>query len=98
MKKLFAVTRVLGPAWNHQLPLDQQQDWRAHADFMNALHHDGFILLGGPLEGTADVLLIIRALHHLEIQSRLAADPWTRSQLLLIRQIAPWTLRLGSLP
>ncbi len=25
MKKLFAVTRVLGPAWNHQLPLDQQQ-------------------------------------------------------------------------
>ena len=61
MLQLFAVTRAFGPAWNPSLPLEQQQDWRTHADFMSALEAEGFLLLGGPLVGTSEVLLIIRA-------------------------------------
>ena len=56
-----------------------------------------FVLLGGPLEGTSDVLLIIRANGVTEIHARLSADSWTRRDLLRIKQIVPWTLRLGSL-
>ena len=97
MRKLFAVTRTRGPAWNHALLLEQQEDWHAHAKFMNALHAEGFVLLGGPLEGTSDVLLIIRANDGHEIHARLSADSWTSNQLLHIKQIVPWTLRLGSL-
>ena len=97
MPKLFAVTRATGPAWNHALPLEQQEDWQAHAKFMNALHAGGFVLLGGPLESTSDVLLIIRANDAHEIHTRLSADFWTSNQLLHIKQIVPWTLRLGSL-
>lgn len=52
MPRLFAVMRSRGPAWNHSLPLDEQADWPRHADFMNALHAEGFVLLGGPLERT----------------------------------------------
>ena len=59
--KIFAVIRTRGPAWNDSQPLEGQDDWRAHADFMNGLVADGFVLLGGPLEGTPDVLLIVRA-------------------------------------
>jgi hypothetical protein len=29
--------------------MDEQQGWREHADFMNGLYADGFVLLGGPL-------------------------------------------------
>jgi hypothetical protein len=55
------------------------------------------VLLGGPLEGTSDVLLIIRADDANEIHARLSADIWTTKDLLRIKQVAPWTLRLGSL-
>jgi uncharacterized protein YciI len=97
MPQLFAVTRSRGPAWNPSLPLEQQDDWPAHAAFMNSLQAEGFVLLGGPLEGTSDVLLIIRANDASEIHARLSADSWTRKDLLRIKQIAPWTLRLGYL-
>jgi hypothetical protein len=97
MPRLFAVMRSRGPAWNHSLPLEQQADWPRHADFMNALFAEGFVLLGGPLEGTSDVLLIIRPNDASEIHARLSADSWTGKDLLRIKQILPWTLRLGSL-
>lgn len=77
--------------------MEDQADWSAHAAFMNALENDGFVILGGPLEGTPDVLLIIRANSPEEIHSRLASDPWVRNDLLRIKDIAPWSLRLGSL-
>jgi hypothetical protein len=97
MSKIFAVIRSRGPHWDHTRPLEQQEDRRAHADFMNALHAEGFVLLGGPLEGTLDVLLIVRAEHPDEITSRFSGDCWTRSDLLRISWIVPWDLRLGSL-
>ena len=77
--------------------MEGQADWAAHASFMNALAKEGFVILGGPLEGSADVLLIIRAKTLDEVRSRLAEDPWTRNELLHITRVAPWTLRLGSL-
>src|SRR5205814_9333815 len=74
MRQLFAVIRTRGPAWQHGRPLEQQEKWTEHAAFMDALVDDGFVLLGGPLEGTSDVLLIIRAESPGEIENRLAAD------------------------
>lgn len=97
MAGLFAVTRTRGPSWKDGHALEEQSDWRAHADFMNALHRDGFIVLGGPLDGTPDVLLIARAGDEAEIRARLAADPWSGNGLLQLRRVLPWTLRLGAL-
>ena len=95
--KIFAVIRSRGPRWNESQPLEGQEDWRPHADYMNALVADGFMLLGGPLAGTRDVLLIARAGSETEVEARLAADCWTVKDLLVTRQITPWDLRLGSL-
>ncbi|HEY7610282.1 MAG TPA: hypothetical protein VIF14_13695 [Alphaproteobacteria bacterium] len=49
---------------------------------MNALEAEGFILVGGPLEGTSDVLLIARAADEAEARARLAPDPWAQKELL----------------
>jgi uncharacterized protein YciI len=95
--QLFAVMRSRGPAWQDSRPLESQANWAGHAAFMNALAKEGFVVLGGPLEGTSDVLLIIRANTADEIRSRLEADPWTSNDLLRVTRITPWTLRLGSL-
>jgi hypothetical protein len=64
---------------------------------MNALHAEGFVLLGGPLEGTSDILLITRSNDANEIHTRLSGDSWTTKDLLRIKEIVPWTLRLGCL-
>jgi len=97
MRQIFAVKRMRGPACDASLPLEEQVDWKAHAALMNGLHAEGFVLFGGPLEGTRNVLLIIRAKDAKETETRLAADPWTPNDLLCIKQAVPWTLRLGTI-
>ena len=97
MSQLFAVMRARGPAWQDARPMEGQADWAGHAAFMNALATERFVLLGGPLEGTSDVLLIVRARSPEEIRSRLALDPWEVTGLLRVTRVTPWTLRLGAL-
>ena len=95
--KIFAVIRTQGAAWQRFVPLEKQPDWQAHASFMNGLQQEGFVVLGGPMDGTPDVLLIVRANSADEIVERVAADPWSGHDLLRISRISPWTLRLGFL-
>jgi len=97
MPQLFAVIRTRGPVFEPSRALEAQADWAAHAAFMNGLVRDGSVILGGPLEGTADVLLVMRAASADDARGRLAADPWTVQDLLRVSRISPWTLRLGSL-
>ncbi len=97
MSQLFALIHSRGPAWNHAAPLEGQRDWDAHANFMDGLVEEGFIVLGGPLEGSPDVLLIFRADSEEAIEKRLAADPWRQNGLLVPKHCWPWQLRLGSI-
>jgi uncharacterized protein YciI len=97
MTALFAVMRTRGPAWDDRVPMEQQVDWRPHADFMNALHADGVALLAGPLAGTRDVLLVFRAGSAADVEARLAEDCWSVKGLLQTLWIKPWGLRLGTL-
>jgi hypothetical protein len=57
-------------AWDPTRSLENQDDWNAHAAFMNALAAESFVVLGGPLDGTPDVLLIVRAENPAEIADR----------------------------
>jgi len=98
VSRLFAVIRSRGPAWRDDRAMEDQGEWDAHAVFMNGLVNDGFVVIGGPLEGTTDVLLAVRAESAEAIEARLAADPWTEMGLLRLGRIAPWTLRMGALP
>jgi uncharacterized protein YciI len=93
----FAVICTRGPAYRLELPMEEQDAWRPHADLMNTMVAEGFIVLGGPLE-EPDVLLIIRAESADAIRTRLAVDPWHQMGLLTIKSISLWTLRLGRLP
>jgi hypothetical protein len=67
MERAFAVLRARGPAWDDTKPLEGQKDWTAHAEFMDALFDQRFAALVGPLEGTRDALLILRASSAAEI-------------------------------
>jgi len=97
---LFAVIRSRGPAWNWLLPMRRQDDWAAHAAYMDALADDGFILAAGPLGGEDDaprVLYLIDAADPTAVEAGLDADPWTPHRLATL-SIEPWTVLVGSLP
>jgi hypothetical protein len=96
MERVFVVLRSRGPAWDDAKPLEGQVDWIAHAAFMDALYEARFAVLVGPLEGTRDALLVLRASSTPEIVERLASDPWTTNGLLVTTQTSPWELRLGT--
>jgi hypothetical protein len=96
--QLFAVIRTRGAAWQPALSLEGQQAWASHARFMNALEARHVVVLGGPLDGTPDVLLVMRAHSREEIMGFLDNDPWTSLGLLRVKDVMRWTLRLGALP
>jgi uncharacterized protein YciI len=73
----------------------EQERWDAHAEFMDELTDEGFIVLGGPIgEGDGEnTLLIVEADDEAAVRERLAADPWYES-VLRIDSIRPWSIWL----
>jgi hypothetical protein len=91
---MFLVTiHRSGPEFDHSKPLEEQSGWDDHAQFMDALVDDGFIVLGGPLGDEVRVAHAVEAESEEEIRARLAEDPWSESHLV-IAAIDPWTIRL----
>jgi uncharacterized protein YciI len=91
---LFAVRLNRGGPWDCSRDLRQQDGFGEHARFMDALVDDGFIVLGGPLEGGPDVLLAIEAASEDELRARLAQDNWHQNGMLTIKTVEPWTVLL----
>ena len=71
-----------------------QDGWDEHAHFMDGLVDDGFILLGGPLEGDRDTLHIVQAESEDAIRQRLSEDPWASNGMLSPISIERWTVLL----
>ena len=92
----FAVTRERGGSWDPALPMRDQERWDEHAAFMDALVEDGFVVLGGPLgAGERRFLLVVEAETPADVESRLAADPWTALDLLRIARLELWEILLS---
>jgi hypothetical protein len=95
MSQWCAVLRTRGPKWDHSRPLREQALWDEHAAFTDGLEADGVIRLAGPLDGSDQVLMIMRGPPG-EIERRLAEDPWP-SEVLRITWIRPWNVLVGAL-
>lgn len=96
MKPLFVITRSRGKAWNPGQNMRDQLRWDEHARFMEGLAAAGFVVMGGPIGEEGDILLLIDAPDEKSIRDRLAADPWSQMDLLVIRQIQRWTVLLNA--
>ena len=97
MKTLFLVTRIRGQAWDAGKPMNAQEQWSEHATFMNRLAADGFVVLGGPVGESGEVLLVVDADDEGEIQATLSRDPWSHSgilDVLDVKSIRRWTILL----
>jgi uncharacterized protein YciI len=95
----YIVERGKGPAWDHSRGRREQDDWDAHAAFMDGLVEDGVVVLGGPMgEGDGENTLIVVALDsEAAVRARLAEDPWGEDMLTYVR-VEPWSVWLRAGP
>jgi hypothetical protein len=93
---LYAVRERRGGPWDWSRDLREQEGFGGHARFMDGLVESGFVVLGGPLAGDREVLLVVDAPGEDAIRERLAADPWIPNGMLTITSIERWTILLDS--
>ena len=84
---VWVVRNVRGGPYDFSRDMREQPQWKEHAAFMNALVDDGVVLIGGPLEGGAETLLLCSAPTEDALRRRLGGDPWVCSGLLTARSV-----------
>jgi uncharacterized protein YciI len=97
-KRMFHVVLARsGPEYDLSKPLEEQSRWRDHADFMDRLVDDGFIVLGGPLADEYRNVHVVDAESEQEVRDTFARDPWSGSHLE-VHSVDAWTIRLDGRP
>ncbi|MGE5273039.1 MAG: hypothetical protein ACM3QU_04600 [Verrucomicrobiota bacterium] len=94
---LWVVRRRRGGPWDWSRDLREQEGWDEHATIMDGWVDDGFVLLGGPLEGEREVLHVVDAASPEAIHTRLAEDNWTQNGMLETVSVEHWTIFLDGL-
>ena len=94
MRKLWVVLRTRGRAWDLTKQLREQPLWDEHARYLDQLTERGIIVLGGPLEGTGDAMLIFEAGNESTIHRILKDDPWSPTHQLETKSVTPWNVLL----
>jgi uncharacterized protein YciI len=61
---------------------------------MDGLVDDGFIILGGPVDGGTQTLHVVEATDENAVRARLAEDPWAEARLLQVGSIESWAFWL----
>jgi uncharacterized protein YciI len=94
----FIVTSTAGVNRDHARGTREQAYWDEHADFIDRLVDDGFILLGGPLPDEGGAVLVVRAGSEADVRERLATDPWYEQGILALESIRRWDVFINRWP
>ena len=96
---LFVVINEAGPAWDDHRAMREQKGWNEHAEFMDGLEAERFVVLGGPLKYSRHrAMLVVEAPSEQVLRQRLGEDPWMRTGMLRNVDVYPWEILLGKLP
>ncbi|HTU76555.1 MAG TPA: YciI family protein [Trebonia sp.] len=95
--ELYAVHQTRSGPWDWTRDLRGQAGFDDHARFVDGLVDSGFIVLGGPLAGDREVLIIVSAPSEAAVRQRFADDPWIRSGMLTLTTVQRWTILLDGL-
>ena len=92
MKKTFVVISSGGPNRDLSKGTREQPFWDEHAEFVDQLVAQGFILMGGPLVDEGGALLIFNAEDENEVKEKLKNDPWTKHGILKLESVKRWEI------
>jgi uncharacterized protein YciI len=92
MKNTFVVISSAGPNRDRSKGTREQPFWDEHAEFIDRLAAEGFILMGGPLVDEGGSLLIVNAEDENEVREKLKNDPWRDQGILKLESIKRWQI------
>jgi uncharacterized protein YciI len=96
MKNTFLAISSVGPNRDSLKGTREQPFWDEHAEFIDRLVDEGFILMGGPLVDEAGMphgaLLIVKAEDENEVREKLKKDPWFMRGILKLESIKRWEI------
>jgi len=98
LESRFIVTSTAGSERDLAKGSREQAYWDEHADFIDRLVDDAFILLGGPLPEEGGAMLVVRAGSEAEVRERLATDPWYEHGILALESIRRWDIFINRWP
>ena len=92
MKSTFVVISSSGPNRDLLKSTREQPFWDEHAEFIDTLVAEGFILMGGPLIDEGGSLLIFNAEDENEVREKMKSDPWLERGILKQESIKRWQI------
>ena len=92
MKNVFLAISSAGPSRDFSKGTREQAFWDEHAQFIDQLVDDGFILMGGPLVDEGGSLLIFNAQDENEVRQKLKNDPWAKHGILKLESVKRWEI------
>ncbi len=92
MESTFIVMSTAGANRNHAKGSREQAYWDEHADFIDRLVDNGFIVLGGPLPDEGGAVLVVRAGSEAEVRETLRTDPWYEHEVLALQSVRRWDI------
>ncbi|HEY2625308.1 MAG TPA: YciI family protein [Candidatus Udaeobacter sp.] len=92
MKNTFVAISSAGPNRDPSKGTREQPFWDEHAEFIDRLVAEGFILMGGPLVDEGGSLLIVSAENENEVREKLKNDPWRDQGILKLESIKRWQI------
>jgi uncharacterized protein YciI len=92
MKNTFVAISSAGPNRDLSKGTREQPFWDEHAEFIDQLVTEGFILMGGPLVDEGGSLLIFNAEDENEVSERMKNDPWLKHGILRQKSIKRWQI------
>lgn len=91
---VVAVWMSPGTGWDSSTGPQNQRLWPEHAVFMDDLFDRGCVVLGGPLADGSGSLVIVEATSTEEVRNWFTKDPWSRHDILPVREVTEWTIFL----
>jgi len=92
MKKTFVVISSGGPNRDLSKGTREKPFWDEHAEIVDQLVAQGFILMGGPLVDEGGALLIFNAEDENEVREKLKNDPWSKHGILKLESVKRWQI------
>ena len=95
-RKRVIVRFGAGPAWESGPPEDQP-DWDAHAEFVDALVDRGTFVMGGPLSDNSGTMVLLEGVTADEARALIADDPFVRNGVFVVDEVADWIVYVDEL-
>jgi uncharacterized protein YciI len=85
-----------GPTWESGPPEDQP-DWDAHADWVDALIEEGTFVMGGPFGDDSGSVSLLEGLTAAEAEKLVGTDPFVVNGVFELDSVRDWTVYVDEL-